>query len=48
MFLADLDFEPGDTADGAVFEVGKDPLYERMPGGEEIDGLVFHCLFAIE
>ena len=48
MFLADLNLEPGDTAEVALFEVGKDPFYERMPGGEEVDGLLLHRLLAVE
>ena len=45
---ADLDLEPRDPAQGALFVVGKDPLDERMPGGEEVEGLVLDGLLAIE
>ena len=46
--VTDLDLEPYDTADLAVFDKGKDPFDERMSGCEEVDRLVVHGFFAIE
>src|SRR2546425_4706053 len=46
--LANCDLEPCDSAQGALLEVGKDPLHEWMPGGEKVEGLFLQCLFAVE
>src|SRR5688572_25009732 len=47
-FAADLELEPCDTAHRALVVMGKDPFYQRMPGGEEVDGFFLDRLLAVE
>src|SRR5688500_15711584 len=47
-FPSDCDLEPRNAAQGAVLEVGDDPLDERVPGGKKVEGLFLECLLAVE